>query len=254
MKVVLFCGGKGSRLSDSDLKPMTNIGEKPIIWHLMNWYAKFGHTDFILLTGYKHELIKQYFCWYQMLNSDITINLKTNNITVHKTHEQDWNVTIANTGIDTNTSGRLYLAKKYLENDKQFLLNYSDGLSNVDINKVIECHNASNKCVTLTAFRPSARFGYLSIDKNNSINTFIEKAQGENNFVNGGYFVCNNKIFDYITDDLTVQFEKGPLAKLATASQLNCYKHYGFLSPMDTPRDKEELISLWNSGNAPWKI
>lgn len=256
MKVVLFCGGKGSRLSESGLKPMTMIGNKPIVWHIMNWYSKFGYNDFILLSGYKQELLKEYFFHYYYLNSDITIDLKTNDLTIHKQHSQNWKVTLVDTGIDTNTAGRLHLAKPFLENEQSFLLNYSDGLSDVDINEVVDLHMKSNAIVTLTAFQPSARFGYLDINHETGfIKTFKEKSLSKNSFVNGGYFVCNRKLLDeYVTDDLNVQFEVGPLANVAKDGKLNCYKHYGFLSPMDTPKDKSEIIRLWESGNAPWKV
>lgn len=254
MKVLLLAGGKGSRLSENGLKPMTMIGDKPIIWHIMKWYSSFGFNDFIILGGYKCELLKEYFHNYYVMNSDITYHLSDNTYTIHKTPNEDWNVTVCDTGVECNTAARIKKAYKYVKDDGQFLLTYSDGVSNVDIRKVIEFHNSTGRICTLTGFLPNARFGYLDINPDCSITTFIEKYQGKDNFVNGGYFVCNTEIFDYIDDDETVQFEKGPLVKLAEANQLNCYKHTGFLSPMDTPRDKDELIKLWESGNAPWMV
>lgn len=253
MKVLILAGGKGSRLSENGLKPMTMIGDKPIIWHIMKWYSKFGFKEFVILGGYKCHLLKEYFHNYYLMNSDITYDLKSDQFVVHRTHTEDWQVTICDTGVECNTAARVKKAYRYVKDDAQFMLTYSDGVSNVDINALIANHNASGKICTLTGFLPNARFGYLEINPDDSITTFIEKYKGKDNFVNGGYFVCNREIFNYISDDETVQFEKGPLVDLASAHQLNCYKHTGFLSPMDTPRDRDELIKLWEGGNAPWK-
>jgi len=254
MKVVIFAGGLGTRLSEETIlkpKPMVEIGGKPIIWHIMKIYSHYGHKDFLIALGYKGYIIKEWFANYFLHNSDVTIHLRDNKIEVHSTSVEDWNVTLVDTGLLTNTGGRLYRLRKYLENEETFMLTYGDGVANININKLIEFHKSHGKIATLTAVQPEGRFGALDI-LNGEVRRFVEKPPGDGAWVNGGFFVLNKEVFDYIEGD--EMWESGCLRRLAEANQLMAFKHYGFWKCMDTLRDKKKLEEMWMAGDAAWKI
>jgi glucose-1-phosphate cytidylyltransferase len=256
MKVVILAGGLGTRLSEeTDLKPkpMVEIGGKPILWHVMQNYSHYGFNEFVILTGYKSHVIKEYFVNYYNRYSDITVDMCTNSVEVHKTRHEPWRVTMLYTGKDTMTGGRIKRAQDYIGNEP-FLLTYGDGLADINIDELIEAHKNSGKYATVTAVQPSGRFGALDIDESGSVKAFKEKIKGDGAWINGGFFVCEPQVFDYIADDDGVIFEKSPLENLASDNQLNAFKHEGFWRPMDTMRDKIELTELWNSGKAPWNV
>ncbi len=253
MKVLILAGGVGSRLSEETVlkpKPMVEIGGHPILWHIMKMYSHYGFNDFVILTGYKSHVIKEYFVNYYQRYSDITVNMVTNEVTVHQTRQEPWTVTMLYTGQDTMTGGRIKKAAAYIGHEP-FLLTYGDGVSDVDIPATIAAHKKSGKLITMTAVKPSGRFGALSIDENNTITSFQEKPKGDGAWINGGFFVCEPQVLDYIQGD--VYFEQAPLEKLAKDGQLHAYKHSGFWQPMDTLKDKKLLTDLWYSGQAPWK-
>ena len=254
MKVVILAGGLGTRLSEETKlvpKPMVEIGGKPILWHIMKSYSYYGFNEFIVLTGYKSHVIKEYFVNYYNRYSDITVDMSTNTVEVHKTRNEPWKVTMLYTGQNTMTGGRIKKAKDYIGNEP-FLLTYGDGVSDVDIAKSIEEHKASGKIATMTAVQLSGRFGALVIKDDKMITSFMEKPKGEESWINGGFFVCEPEIFDYIPDGDDVIFERAPLENLAKDNKLNAYKHRGFWQPMDTLRDKNELNALWEENKAPW--
>lgn len=256
MKVLILAGGLGTRLSEeTDLrpKPMVEIGGKPILWHIMKTYSYYGFNDFVILTGYKSHVIKEYFVNYYQRYSDITVDLKTNSVQIHKMQTEPWKVTMLYTGENTMTGSRVKLAKEHLSNEP-FLLTYGDGVADINIQDVIDAHRRAGKYLTITAVQQSGRFGALIVKDDGMITSFMEKPKGEENWVNGGYFVCEPEVLDYIGDASDVVFEREPLENLARDSQLNAYKHYGFWKPMDTLREKQELNELWLSGNAPWKV
>ena len=255
MKVLILAGGLGTRLSEETRmlpKPMVEIGGKPILWHIMKIYSYYGYNDFIILTGYKSHIIKEYFINYYNRYSDITVDMSNNTVEVHRMQTEPWKVTMLYTGQDTMTGSRIKKAQKYVGNNP-FLLTYGDGLSDVNIKKLVECHKESNKYLTLTAVKPSGKFGALDIDSEGTIHSFNEKPKGDGNWINGGFMVCEPQVFDYIDwgrDD--VVFEKEPLEDLAKAGQLNSYKHEGFWYPMDTLKGKNDLTEMWMTGRAPW--
>lgn len=254
MKVVILAGGLGTRLSEETVlkpKPMVEIGEKPILWHIMKIYSHYGFNDFIVLTGYKSHVIKEYFINYYNRYSDVTVDMATNTVEVHKTRNEPWKVTMLYTGKDTMTGGRIKKAQDYIGNEP-FMLTYGDGVSDVDIDELIKCHKESGKLVTMTAVQLSGRFGALVIKDDNMITSFMEKPKGEESWINGGFFVCQPEVFDYIKDGDKTIFERAPLENLAKDKQLNAFKHRGFWQPMDTLRDKKELTELWESNQAPW--
>ena len=255
MKAVILAGGLGTRISEESMmrpKPMIEIGGKPILWHLLKSYSVFGINDFIICCGYKGYMIKEYFANYFLHMSDITIDMSKNSIDVHHKKAEPWRVTLVDTGELTQTGGRLKRISDYLTNDdKEFCMTYGDGLSSIDINNLIKFHKAHGKLATMTAIQPPARFGALNIE-GTSINSFLEKPQGESGWVNGGFFVLNKKVLDLIDSDNTI-WEQSPLQTLAKDGQLQSYFHKGFWQPMDTLRDKNHLEELWSSGNAPWK-
>lgn len=256
MKAVILAGGLGTRLSEeTELKPkpMVEIGGRPILWHIMKIYSHYGINDFIILTGYKSHVIKDYFINYYTRYSDITVDLLNNSVELHKTRTEPWRVTMLYTGADTMTGGRIAKAKEYLKNER-FLLTYGDGVADINIESLIKHHELSGKTVTLTAVQPSGKFGALNIDKSDNILSFKEKPQGDGAWINGGFFVCEPKIFDYLKDDVNCIFEREPLENLANNNELNAYKHCGFWRPMDTLRDKKELTEMWMTGKAPWAI
>ena len=251
MKVILLAGGFGTRLSEYTNiipKPMVNIGNKPILWHIMNRYSKYGHKDFYLALGYKAEIIKEYFLNYKSLNSDFSINLENGNVISHQIDNKDWNITLVNTGDETMTGGRVKRMKNFIGNET-FLLTYGDGISDIDINDLINFHKKHGKMVTVSAVRPPARFGELDIQDTRVI-SFKEKPQLHEGWINGGFFVIEPGFFDLIKDD-SIMLEREPLEIVANLGELMAYKHFGFWQCMDTKRDHDLLEELW-SKNAPW--
>ncbi len=251
MKVILLAGGFGSRLSEyTDVipKPMVTIGGKPIITHIMNSYASYGHKDFYIALGYKAEVIKNYFLRYQLLHSDFTIDLFTGQTKTHNTNSLDWKVTLVDTGINTMTGGRVKRMREYI-GDETFMLSYGDGLSDINIKKLLDFHKSHGKMITITSVHPSARFGELQLDEEKVI-SFSEKPQTGKSWINGGFFVIEPRFFDFINNDSTV-LEKKPLEKAAEIGELMAFKHEGFWQCMDTKRDKDYLESLWKI-NKPW--
>ena len=254
MKVLILAGGLGTRLGEETTlkpKPMVEIGGYPILWHIMKIYSHYGFNDFVVLTGYKSHVIKEYFVNYYQQYSDITVDLAKNSVEIHRTRSEPWKVTMLYTGQDTMTGGRIKKAQEYV-GDEPFMLTYGDGVSDVDINALIQSHKASGKLCTMTAVQLAGRFGALVIKDDNMITSFMEKPKGEESWINGGFFVCQPEVFDYITDGDSTIFERSPLENLAKDGQLNAYRHRGFWQPMDMLRDKIELTKLWESGNAPW--
>lgn len=256
MKVVIFCGGLGTRLREETEfrpKPMVPVGGRPIVWHIMKYYAQFGHKEFILCLGYKGEVIKDYFRNYHWNTSSVTLKLGSKpQIKYHTTHdEEDWTVTLLDTGLNTMTGGRLKKALEFVEDDT-FLLTYGDGLTNSDINASIEFHRQQGKLCTLTAVHPAGRFGELGMD-GTSVCSFAEKPDSESTFINGGFFVLNKAVAPLLTSDDCI-FERGPLETLAAQRQLAAWQHEGFWQCMDTYREYEMLNAMWDEGKAPWKI
>ena len=255
MKVLILAGGLGTRLSEETRlmpKPMVEIGGKPILWHIMKIYSYYGYNDFIILTGYKSHVIKEYFINYYNRYSDITVDMSNNSVEVHRMQTEPWKVTMLYTGQDTMTGSRIKKAQEYVGNEP-FLLTYGDGVSDVDIKKLVECHKACGKYLTLTAVKPSGKFGALDIDDDGTINSFREKSKNDGNWINGGFMVCEPEVFDYIDEGREdIVFEKDPLEGLANSGQLNSYKHDGFWYPMDTLKGKNELTEMWMTGKAPW--
>ncbi|HLK28193.1 MAG TPA: glucose-1-phosphate cytidylyltransferase [Puia sp.] len=255
MKVLILAGGFGTRLSEeTDVrpKPMADIGGKPILWHIMKIYSHYGFNDFVVLLGYKGYYIKEYFANYFLHQSDITIDLSSNKLEVHNNSSEPWRVTLLDTGLHTMTGGRIKRAKNYVNNET-FFLTYGDGVSDVDIPKLLDFHKKHGKSVTITSVQPEGKFGALEIGNDNNVSSFMEKPKGDGSWINGGFFVCNPEIFDYIEDDHTI-FEKEPIEKLSAAGEVYTFKHNGFWKCMDTLRDKTQLNNLWDSNNAKWKI
>ncbi len=255
MKVLILAGGLGTRLSEETRlipKPMVEIGGKPILWHIMKIYSYFGFNDFIILTGYKSHVIKDYFVNYYRQYSDITVDMLNNTVEIHKMQTEPWRVTMLYTGQITMTGSRIKKAQKYLNNEP-FLLTYGDGVADIDIFELIKCHKKSKKYLTLSAVKPSGKFGAIDIDYDGSIKSFSEKPKGDNNMINGGFMVVEPEVFNFIDDKRDdVVFEKEPLENLAKAGQLNAYRHEGFWYPMDTLKGKTELTKMWEENRAPW--
>ena len=252
-QVVILAGGYGTRLSEETHlrpKPMVEIGGKPILWHIMKYYASFGCENFVICAGYKASSIKQYFLDYRTLNSDVTFHFSKNEIEYHSEPDENWNVTIVDTGLETQTGGRLRRISHLL--DDKFFLTYGDGLSNVDLKKLKDTHEANQNDVTVTAVRPPGRFGALSLE-DEQVSGFIEKPMGDGSWINGGYFLCEKRFLDRIEGDQTV-LEQSPLAGAARDGKMGAHKHDGFWHPMDTLRDKNMLETLWNDGSAEWKV
>lgn len=256
MKVVILAGGAGTRLSEETgikPKPMVEIGGKPILWHIMKIYSSYGLNDFIICCGYKGYVIKEYFATYFMKMSDVRFDLEENKMTTLQNHVEPWKVTLVDTGEKTMTGGRIKRIKKYL-GGKTFCLTYGDGVSDINVKKLIDFHKKQKAQVTLTAVQPPGRFGVFDLRKNqNWIESFREKPQGDGAWVNGGFFIVEPAVVDYIQDDMTI-WEQEPMQKIAKKGRLGAYKHSGFWQPMDTLRDKMYLEELWGSGKAPWKI
>ena len=256
MKVVILAGGLGTRLAEETEflpKPMVEIGGRPILWHIMKIYSYWGFSEFVVLTGYKSHVIKEYFLHYYTMYSDITVDLAANAIEIHNIRTEPWKVSLIYTGPNTLTGGRLLQARPFL-GEEPFMLTYGDGVSNVDISRLLACHQKSKKITTLTSVRPFGRFGVLEIEKNGAVNSFQEKKDADTSWINGGFFVMQPEIFDYLADGDETTLEGAPLERLAAESQLNAYQHDGFWRPMDTLRDKIELTNLWMSGKAPWAL
>jgi len=254
MKAVILAGGFGSRISEETHlkpKPLIEIGGMPILWHILKTYSAYGINEFVICCGYKGYLVKEYFANYFLHMSDVTFEMKNNKMQVHHKFVEPWTVTVIDTGLETMTGGRLKKAKEYVESDT-FCFTYGDGLCDINISNLIKFHESKKTIATITAVQPPGRFGLLEL-REDKISKFMEKPAGDGNWINGGYFVLEPKVFDYIKGDLTV-WEHEPLEKLAREDQLSAYKHRSFWYPLDTLRDKNNLENLWNSGKAPWKV
>jgi glucose-1-phosphate cytidylyltransferase len=255
MKVLILAGGFGSRLSEeTDIrpKPMAEIGGKPILWHIMKHYSFYGFNEFVILLGYKGYYIKEYFANYFLHQSDVTIDLSNNKMQVHNNSSEPWKVTLLDTGLNTMTGGRVKRAKEFINNET-FMLTYGDGVSDINLHQLLSFHKQHGKAITMTSVQPEGRFGALEIDANNRVLSFMEKPKGDGSWINGGFFVCEPKVLDYIEADETI-FEREPLENLAKDGELFTYRHQGFWKCMDTLRDKNQLNELWNSNQAKWKI
>ena len=253
MKVILLCGGYGTRLGEETQlkpKPMVEIGGKPILWHIMKIFEKHNMQDFHLALGYKANFIKDYFLKYNSLNNDFSVNLKSGKIEFNDIIEENWNINLTDTGLNTMTGGRLLRLKESLKNEETFMLTYGDGVSNIDLTRLLEFHKSHGKIATVTAVRPLVRFGELIIN-DNKVEEFAEKPQAGKGWINGGFFVFNKEIFNYIEDD-SIMLEREPLEKLSKLGELMAYKHDAFWQCMDTIREKEILEGLLNSNSAPW--
>lgn len=257
MKVVILAGGLGTRLmeeTEARPKPMVEIGGRPILWHIMKIYEHYGFNDFVICLGYKSHMIKEYFLNYYLYNSDVTIELDKNKVDVHFSNTESFRVTLVETGLNTNTAGRIKRIKKYV-GDETFMLTYGDGVSNVNIAELIKFHFNSGKLATLTSIQTPGRFGNIEMNSQGIVDHFVEKPEGDGMWINGGFFVLEPGIFDYLIDDVDeVQWEKGPLQQIAKNKQLAAFRHRGFWKPMDALRDRIELEKMWNSGSAAWKI
>ncbi|MEL7649267.1 MAG: glucose-1-phosphate cytidylyltransferase [Sedimentibacter sp.] len=256
MKVVILAGGFGTRISEESHlkpKPMIEIGDKPILWHIMKIYSHYGYNDFIICCGYKGYVIKEYFADYYLHCSDVTFDFTNdNNMIIHNNIAEPWKVTLVDTGLYTQTGGRIKRIQQYV-GDEKFMLTYGDGVSDVDINDLVQFHKKSNKVATLTAIQPGGKFGVLEIDGGQNITRFAEKAKEDGGWINGGFMVLEPEIFDLIKDDSTI-LEREPLERLAQKGELSAYKHSGFWQCMDTQRDKSHLDSIWEKNRAPWKV
>ena len=255
MKAVILAGGLGSRLSEETLvkpKPMVEIGGRPILWHLMKIFTAYGITEFIVCLGYRGYVVKEFFANYFLHTSDVTFDLRTNEMEVHEQHAEPWRVTLVDTGADSMTGGRLARVRQYLENEEAFIMTYGDGLSDVDIGALVAFHRQHGRLATVTAVTPPSRFGALEVD-GGQVTRFKEKPAGEGSLINGGFFVLSPRVIDLIEGDHTV-WETTPMETLVAQEQLSAFHHSGFWLPMDTLRDKLQLEKLWSTGNAPWKI
>lgn len=254
MKTVILAGGFGTRISEESHlkpKPMIEIGDMPILWHIMKQYSHYGFNDFIICAGYKQTVIKEWFANYFIHTSDITFDFtKGNDVIVHNKHSEPWKVTIVDTGLNTMTGGRLKRVKDYIGNET-FFMTYGDGVSDVDIPATLDFHRAHRKLATITAIQPEGRFGYIDLE-DTKVNSFREKSEHDTGWINAGFMVLEPKVLDYVADD-SIMFEREPMERIAAEGQMVCYKHTGFWQCMDTLRDKEKLEKLWITGNAPWK-
>lgn len=257
MKVVIFAGGTGTRISEESHlrpKPMIEIGAKPILWHIMKIYQKHGFNDFILCLGYKGYVIKEYFLNYFMHNSDFSVDLSNNQVEIHSLNSESFKVTLVDTGLETKTAGRLQRIRHHLDNET-FMLTYGDGLTDLDLKSLLRFHNEHGKIATVTSIQPAGKFGSLDIQEDGLVSRFFEKPKGDGYWINGGFFVLEPAVFNYLDGDFTdVMWEDKPLEDLAKDGQLKAYKHDGFWKCMDALRDKIELDAMWESGKAKWKI
>ncbi|MEX3983372.1 glucose-1-phosphate cytidylyltransferase [Paraburkholderia sp. EG287A] len=255
MKAIILAGGLGTRISEDTAnrpKPMIEIGGKPILWHIMKIYSAYGVNDFVICCGYKGYVIKEYFANYFLHTSDVTFDMRTNEMKVHQQYAEPWKVTLVDTGESTMTGGRLRRVKDFVKDEESFCFTYGDGLSNININTLTEYHRQRGTLATLSATYPPGRFGALDI-RENKVSSFKEKPKGDGGMINGGFFVLSPKVIDLIPDDQCI-WEREPLEQLANSGQLSAYEHEGFWQPMDTLRDKNYLEELWQSGKAPWKV
>lgn len=255
MKVVLLAGGLGTRLSEETVlkpKPMVEIGGMPILWHIMKIYAAHGFNEFIVCLGYKGYVVKEYFANYFLHKSDVTIDMSDNSIKVHDSQAEPWKITLVDTGNESMTGGRIKRIQPHVGNEP-FLLTYGDGVSDVNIAELVKFHQGHGKHCTVTSVQPSGRFGALNLTQDNTVKSFMEKPKGDGSWINGGFFVCQPEVFNYIEGDLTV-FEKQPMENIAADGQMKAFNHSGFWKPMDTLRDKFELEEDWATNTAKWKI
>jgi len=257
MKAVILAGGFGTRLSEETVikpKPIVEIGGKPILWHIMKIYSYYNVNEFIICCGYKGYLIKEYFSNYLRHNSDLTIDLKSNEINIHKKTNENWKITLIDTGVNTLTGGRIKRIRKYLKKGEDFFMTYGDGVADINISKLKSFHKSHGKLATVSVVQPSGRYGSVSYcSKTNIVTSFVEKPKGDKNWINGGFFVLNEKVIDYIKGDKEI-WERTPLEKLSSKNQLIAFKHKGFWKAMDTLNDKNQLEDLINKNNAPWII
>lgn len=254
MKVVLLAGGLGTRLSEETAikpKPMVEIGDMPILWHIMKIYSSHGFNEFVICLGYKGYIIKEYFANYFLHKSNVTIDLVGNSLSFHDSRAEPWKITLVDTGLETMTGGRIKRIKDYVNNET-FMLTYGDGVGDIDINALLALHQQHGKYCTVTSVQPSGRFGAINLGGGDQVVSFTEKPKGDGSWINGGFFVCEPAVFDYIEGDTTF-WEKEPMENLAKDGQMMAYRHTGFWKPMDTLRDKQELEKAWQSGKAPWK-
>ena len=255
MKAVILAGGLGTRLSEETAlrpKPMVEIGGKPILWHIMQIHAVHGITEFVIALGYKGEMIKEYFLNFFAINNDLSVDLSTGKTTIHDGNQPKWTVHLADTGLTTQTGGRVKRLRKWLGTDETFMLTYGDGVADLDIGKLLEFHHSHGKLATMTSVRSPARFGRIGFD-GDRVTEFFEKPESGEGWINGGFFVLSAKALDYIDGDHTI-WERDPVERLAHAGEMVGFKHYGFWSCMDTLKEKEYLEDLWQSGKAPWKM
>lgn len=255
MKVILLAGGLGTRLSEETVsrpKPMVEIGGMPILWHIMKIYSSHGFNDFIICLGYKGYVVKEYFANYFLHKSDVTIDLTNNSIQVHDSQAEPWKITLVDTGNESMTGGRIKRIKSHVGNES-FMLTYGDGVSDVNISALVKYHKENGKYCTVTSVQPSGRFGAINLNEDNSVHSFMEKPKGDGAWINGGFFVCEPNVFDYIEGDSTI-WERDPMEKIAADGQMVAFKHEGFWKPMDTLRDKHELEEDWSQNKAKWKI
>jgi len=257
MKVVILAGGLGTRLSEeTDIrpKPMVEIGGKPILWHIMKTYSSYGFNDFVVCLGYKGFFIKEYFANYFLHQTDVTIDLATNAMEFHNSSTEKWKISLIDTGKESMTGGRIKRIQPFIGNEP-FMLTYGDGVADIDISKLVNFHKNHGKLLSVTSIQPSGRFGALELDENTEkVTSFYEKPKGDGIWINGGYFVCQPEVFDYIKKGDCTIWEQEPLQNIASDGQLMGFKHEGFWSPMDTLKDKQDLNELWNTGKAKWKI
>lgn len=250
MKVVLFAGGKGTRISEESHlrpKPMIEVGGKPILWHIMKLYASWGHNEFIVCLGYKGYMIKEYFLNYFIHSSDVTVDLSNNKVEVHQSNGENIKVTLVDTGLETMTGGRLKRVEKYIGNE-EFLLTYGDGVCDVDMDKQMEFHRSHGRVATMTIVQPGSRFGIIDLDENNMVNKFIEKPKEDGAWINGGFFILKPEVFKYLKEDSDdIMWESQPLEDITKDNQLAAYKHHGFWKCMDTLRDNQDLNKLWDT-------
>ena len=254
MKVVILAGGLGTRISEETTlkpKPMIEIGGMPILWHIMKIYSSYGFNEFVVCLGYKGYVVKEYFSNYFLHRSDVTVDLSDNTLKVHDSQAEPWKITLVDTGNDSMTGGRIKRVKSHIGNEP-FLLTYGDGVSDVNISRLVDFHKIHGKYCTVTAVQPSGRFGALNINENDQVLSFMEKPKGDGSWINGGFFVCEPEVFDFIEGDSTT-WEKEPMENIAREGQMFTFKHNGFWKPMDTLRDKHELEADWVSGKAKWK-
>jgi len=255
MKVLILAGGKGTRLSeetDARPKPMVEIGGRPILWHIMKSYSRHGYNDFVLLLGYKGYFIKEYFANYFLHQSDVTLDLTNNKMEVHSNASEPWRITLLDTGLETMTGGRVKRAERFI-GDQPFMLTYGDGVSDVDIRALTEHHRKQGRLMTMTAVQPDGRFGTFEANSEGRVTQFLEKPRGDGSWINGGFFVCEPKVLDYIRHGDETILEREPLEALAREGQLSAFNHSGFWKCMDTLRDKTDLNQMWDAGTAKWK-